>query len=273
MKRYVALLVAIAALAVGIAADATSGRVTAVNRYNPSAPLSSYPLTLQLRADLGLPGGTVDGAQFASWTDQSVTASVWSQGTGANQPTYRATGGPNNGPYIDFGVAAATTFLQTASSQFTGQTGIDMFFVYRTIAIPPTSPGTPGIGDLATDQTGDFLPYNDGNIYLAFGSTTRHTVTGGMSAIPANVWCVLRVTSTSSEWTMQVNGRTIFTTATNTFGIAGQGGTTIYFGKEPGGQHFKGGLASMIFFSAKLNASQYQGFKQYIYTAHGLTMQ
>lgn len=43
-----------------------------------------------------------DGASVASWTDASVNARHAVQATGANQPTYRATGGPNSKPCVEF---------------------------------------------------------------------------------------------------------------------------------------------------------------------------
>jgi len=69
-------------------------RKTANNGWAPpalySAPTLTEVLTLNAR-DLSL----ADGASVASWGDLS-------QGTGSLQPTYNDSGGPEDGPWVDF---------------------------------------------------------------------------------------------------------------------------------------------------------------------------
>lgn len=55
---------------------------------SPTVPVTSGRV-LHLMADAGT-STTVDGAAVASWTDQSASAAVFSQATGANQPLYVA---------------------------------------------------------------------------------------------------------------------------------------------------------------------------------------
>lgn len=77
--------------------------------YNPeeAAPAAPSPpggvttnLILWLEGDqLALS----DGAAVSSWTDKSSAANHAVQATGSKQPAYRATGGPNSLPCVEFG--------------------------------------------------------------------------------------------------------------------------------------------------------------------------
>lgn len=54
-------------------------------------------------------------AAVAQWNDLGPNAKHLVQGTGANQPLYRATGGPNNFPSVNFVDATDTMTIATAS--------------------------------------------------------------------------------------------------------------------------------------------------------------
>jgi len=59
-----------------------------------------------VRADLGI---TKDGSnRVSAWADQGAGAKHYTQGTGANQPLYLATGGPNSKPAVQIDSIART---------------------------------------------------------------------------------------------------------------------------------------------------------------------
>lgn len=73
--------------------------IVATSAFNPLTPPVTSGLVLQLDANQGT-STTVNGASMASWTD-AVGGNVFSQGTGATQPTYTAVG-QNGRPVIAF---------------------------------------------------------------------------------------------------------------------------------------------------------------------------
>jgi hypothetical protein len=52
---------------------------------------------LWLRADLGI---SLNSSNVSAWADQSGSGNSVAQTTGATQPTYNGSGGPNNNPYV-----------------------------------------------------------------------------------------------------------------------------------------------------------------------------
>lgn len=70
-------------------------------------------LNLWLRGDLGI---TLNGSTVSAWADQSGNAANASQGTAGNQPTYFASGGANNLPYIK--QTDTTSYMTGAISNF-----------------------------------------------------------------------------------------------------------------------------------------------------------
>lgn len=105
---------------------------------NATGPVLTPPVTsglvLQLDANQGT-STTTPGASVSSWNDVSSTAAVFSQGTGANQPTYQAA--VKNGlPIVRFSgsqwliTSGAVSALNNFSSRFS------IFVVAKTSASP-----------------------------------------------------------------------------------------------------------------------------------------
>jgi len=95
------------------------------NDSAPSAPAAWSPasisgLSLWLDASSGITAE--DGGAIASWTDRSGNGNNAVQSTAGNRPLYRATGGPNNKPCVEF--ASANSQYLTAdgvASAFSGE--------------------------------------------------------------------------------------------------------------------------------------------------------
>lgn len=115
-----------------------------------------------LRSDKGV---TLNGSTVSSWTDQSPTATVFSQGTAALQPTYNATSGKNSLDGITFDggdhLTGSGTFLN-------GLTAYTIFSVCKHTADGVFYNAT---GDAIGDQTylGSRLARFGGTLGVGFG--------------------------------------------------------------------------------------------------------
>jgi len=78
------------------------------------APPSSAPV-LDLQADAGL--GLADNDPVSLWGDQSGSGNNATQGTGANQPTFKATDGPGGNPCVLFDGTTDFLVLPDITSQ------------------------------------------------------------------------------------------------------------------------------------------------------------
>jgi hypothetical protein len=115
---------------------------------------------------------------------------------------------------------------------------------------PGTSMDT-ALWQMGTDgSNGDHHPWNDCVWYDGAFSTARKT-TGNPTANTTS-WRVVEVVSTSSEWTMLFDGTSHFTTATNTVGA--RNGPRL--GRNGGNDSFKGYMAGLYVFSAKLTTDR-----------------
>lgn len=78
-----------------------------------------------VRADLGI---TLNAGRVSGWADQSLGAFHYTQGTGANQPLYSATGAPNSLPMVqlDSGARFMASALGTPQPASGAQTWIWM---------------------------------------------------------------------------------------------------------------------------------------------------
>lgn len=124
----------------------------------------------------------VDGEIIASWTDCSESGYNALQATGANKPVYRADGGPDNKPYVEFD--GSDDYVATAASPLNGATEFAWIVVFRCTAS----------GNQAIAVESDGANVKQG--FYAVDAELRFTVSTGTSyaagAIEANRWHIAR---------------------------------------------------------------------------------
>lgn len=149
------------------------------------------------------------------------------------------------------GLAAARFDTQALLfPDYSALTAVHMFIIVKLDADPPPTEDTTGLwGTGAATRT--HFPFTDSNIYEGFGSTTRQTV--GNPAAALTSWRVYEIISTSSEYTVLLDGTQLFTTGTNTVGW----GADRWLGRSHGTRvTLKGWVAGAYLASAKLTTDR-----------------
>lgn len=165
--------------------------------------------------------------------------------TGVNRPTFKANI-LNSLGVADFVVTPNPSSMTgpDASALTAGQ----VFLVIKV----PSDPGVFGENTpwrIGTDgSNADAYTFTDGVVYIGAGSTARKTA--GNPSVTTAAWRVLEVITTSSEYTVNIDGTQLFTTGTNTVGFR----NGILLGLGPSGGQFTGQIAGLYIFSAKLSS-------------------
>ncbi len=212
------------------------------------AGLRSIPgCVLSLDAYLGTSPG--DG----KWTDQvagqayipiDVALPVFSASDGpGGRPTVQHRGGRLQGPSL----AALTAG--------------EAFVVLRDDATLATSNN--GWGSFGVPQA-SLYTHSDGLIYDDFGSTSRKNSINPVVDVHA-AFHVVNVITTSSEWTMLIDGIQRFTTAANIVGFS----ATPWIGGQAFGQ-WSGSTSEVALFSAKLSTADRAAALAFLNTKWGL---
>lgn len=187
---------------------------------------------------------------------------VWLKGdTGfvdqsGNSRTITLPGGGNN-PTIAAGVAnshAAFKFV-AASQQWFGLpsmaalTAGEMYLVIQKAVDPPPANPAAGVYNLGGSSSDSHIPWDDGVIYDAFGSTVRQTVGNPTPSLALPSYYNPR--SSPGNWTAELNGTQIFTTATNT--VAFPASPTI--GRDMSGIPWLDGLIAEVFIYSQIRSA------------------
>jgi len=146
----------------------------------------------------------------------------------------------------------------------TALTAGECFCVLKVDADPPPGPG-PNIGDIwefGSNNTDDYYPFTDGQIYMGWGSTVRKTVGNPTPVLTA--WRVLNVSSKSAEYIVRLDGTQIFTTATNTVGFD----AAPKIGESANGNVMKGYIAEYIMYDGVLVAADRDIVHEYLRTKY-----
>lgn len=173
--------------------------------------------------------------------------------TGATRPTYQTN--------IINGLAAArfggsnALHLVDASALTAGH----VFIVFWIDNDPPLASAESGLWRFsgAGQGTTEHVPFTDGVIYDACGSTVRKTTVNPATAMTSPV--LYEVITTSSEWTNLLNGTQLFTTGTNTVEFAADMQLGVW-----GATFLKGYVAGLYIFSAKKTGADRTDLIDYI---------
>jgi len=209
---------------------------------------------------------TVDGTGVENWPDSWSTNKL-TQTSGSVQPVYK-TGIVAGYPAVNFGTITANSYFDFPNV-FSGWTAGEIYVVMKLDADPPATANT-GIWTMQSDvANGMHVPYSDGVIYDGWGSTTRKTTIN--PSVTFTNWGWYNVYSAASAWGNRQNGKTIYTTASNTTGWAP---TWYYFGRSrnSGGSNYYlyGYVAEILLYSAKLTDDQRAQTEAYIEQKYGI---
>jgi hypothetical protein len=181
-------------------------------------------------------------------------------GSGATRPTFKAN--ILNG----LGVANFSSQSMTgpdASALTAGQ----IFIVLKADNDPGLSDGsTPEA--FGTDSNPDLWPFTDGKVYMGAGRASTRFATGTNPTPSLAAWRVLEVVTTSTEYTVLLDGSSIGTTATNTVGFA----NPLTLGAMPAVKFWAGQTAGGYIFSAKLSSGDRTSMVNYLNTRFGLSI-
>lgn len=220
----------------------------------------STPLALWLRADTGT---------GASWTDLSGDGRTPTQATGTAQPTFRPAGHAraiNGQPVVDFdGTSDYMDFGASAFAALTG--GAEVFLVGRRDADPPATADKAPLWTMGSSgDGGSLVPYTDGIVYEDFGSTARK-VAGNPTPSLASPFAY-NVISVAGEFTVNINGAQLFTTATNTVGWS----ATPRIGKTlTSAWFYQGVIAEVVMTVGKMSAADRTALRSYFQSRYGVS--
>ena len=194
---------------------------------------------LQYKADALV--GYADGDLVNTWNDSSGNGR---HATGGGGPSGAAVGGIyklnilGGKPCVQFPGGARSYTLPDLSSLTAGE----VFILWKITNI------NGGYNFGSGFAGGNLYPYNDGNIYDNFGSTSRHDAIP--PAVPVSEFHVYNVSSIAGEWIARHNA-TILRTEGNTVGFS----ATPYLG-DSGSALTVGYVAEVILYSRKLTSPE-----------------
>lgn len=176
-----------------------------------------------------------------------------------NGRTITLPGGGNN-PTIGAGVAnghAAFRFSAASQQYFTlpsmaALTAGEVYVVFQKTADPASSSAAAGFWNLGSQDFDSHAPWTDGSIYDGFGSTVRKTVGNPTPSLALPSY--YNVQSASGNFTAQLNGSALFTTATNSVGFP----TAPMIGRSlvANGRFLDGAIAEIFIYSQIRSAAE-----------------
>lgn len=240
-----------------------SASVSPSSSVSPSGvddPSTIADLELWLKADsLSL----TDGDPISTWSDSSGNANH-ATSSGGNRPIYKASGGANNQPYVEFDGNTQQFDLPDFLTTFTEG---HIFIVVKVDADPPASHNGPPVGAWSfVGGNQSFYPLDSGVIWDNWASTTRKIVGDPTPSLTS--WRLYEMLSKSANWTAWLDGTQIFTTGTNTV----QFGTGPKIGVNSALSNLAGDIEEIIFYSRDINSTEIQTVKDYIADKYALTL-
>ena len=139
----------------------------------------------------------------------------------------------------------------------------ECFCVCRSQADPTTDPAHGGIWSAGTAGVADHIPYQDGTVYLGWGRTTRPNI--GNLAPDFSQWHRLNIWSATNDYSFQVDGATVYSTASSTPGFA----TTPSLGGNIT-VTYAGYIAEYIQYNRKLTAPERASVNTYLTWRYGI---
>jgi hypothetical protein len=186
----------------------------------------------------------------STWADKSAEGNDWTLDSG--QEPYVEAG---DSEWLSDDVVRFDTGDLMSGPSLSALTAGEMFILFRKDYIPG---GAFGSWTFGTNTDSGHVVWADGNWYEGFGRSTRPTIgVVGHAAVADPI--IADLISTSSEWTVLLDGSSQYTTGTNTvsFPSAPKVGTDRGF-------HFLGEIRAMIFYDGKLSAGDRSAVYDYL---------
>ena len=199
----------------------------------------------------------------SAWADQSGNGNTLSQGTTSQRPdpcvhrNWRST--------RRSGVLAASTSLSTVSTSSAimgSASSAERLFVGKAASDPAS--GTESVVDTNGVQ-GNIIPFSDGKIYDAFGSTVRKVYAKVPSLASPFIYDAY---SAASDWQGYVNGSSQFATGTNT--VAFQATAIQLF--VSGGVFSSMPLSAYMMYTRKLDVGERYRLTRYLGNIYGIAV-
>lgn len=228
-------------------------------------------LILWLRADLGLfqdnPGtvaATADGDPVKVWTDQSGNGANATASTDAARPLLKLS--ILNGQPVLRADGSDDRMGWTGAGLWGSHSSYEGFIVIKKV-VDSDEGGCWWFGS----NDNSHYAYSDGNIYDGFFTNVRKTVGDPSPSLAA--WRLFNCISASGEWTANLDGTQIFTTATNTPAALSGGGPEADGVLFSGHGVFKAmDIAEVFVYNRKLTTTERNNVGGYIQDRYGLTI-
>ncbi len=176
---------------------------------------------------------------------------------------YAGVNGLNGLTVIDF-AASGVQWLDLQS--LASLTAVEIFVVVKAAQDPNATSAGSILWHMGTAGTTTHYPESDGVIRESAGTTVRKVVGNPTPALTS--WRLYNVISTSAEFTANLDGTQLFTTATNVVGLP----AAPRLGHSASSASFVGQIAEFIVCNAKLSTPDRTSMKAYIATKYGLTI-
>jgi len=209
-----------------------------------------------------------DGDSLASWND-TIGTNHLTQATGAVRPKYKTNRTINGLPAVNFGTLVSNSYF-TVPYFFGAYTAAEVFLVWKLDSDPNTNLQRTGAWTLGgTTGEGSAIPYS-GTIYDAFGTGgNKYPLSNNAMPNLAAAFRFYNVYSAAGDWRNRVNGKLVYQTTSNT--VSWQ--STAFLGRSrAGGDDYYtfGDIAELLFYSAKLSATDRATTELYIEQKYGL---
>jgi hypothetical protein len=170
-------------------------------QFNPRA-LPGLILWLDASSESGSDGSTIVANDRSGAGNNAIT-------TGAD-PTLQTVSGIRV-----YRFNGTSQYAKFNNSLVSGLTTGEIFVLIKIAVDPPIDANKTGLWEFGGDPTRTHFPYIDGTIYDQFGTTARKTTVDPALSL-SSAFRVYNVISASGEWTSNLDGTQLFTTATNT---------------------------------------------------------
>ncbi len=206
-----------------------------------------------------------NGASLASWPDSSGNGNDLTQSTPSLQPTL-ATNKINGLNAVRF-----TNQLFAVPNFYGSVTQAEIFGILMIDSDPPVSGGETGLwtwGGGTAERT--HYPWTDGTIYDNFFAGSRFTTVNPSPSLAA--WRCYNVSAGTNTWTSRLDGTQLFTSASNTFTVAGNHWVGASESVDTTFYQFSGWMAEILFYSSILSPGTRSQVSTYFNSKYGLSI-